>query len=97
MRFSPGTLPAFRDEEVLEVKAGDPVLEQRLLLHSGGEASGSGPSQTNTAAKTQAGVCAGLEAGRMVMDRERTAKSNAMLSFMFYTGTLFVIVLISHH
>uniref|UniRef100_A0AAQ4RLK6 Orofacial cleft 1 candidate gene 1 protein n=1 Tax=Gasterosteus aculeatus aculeatus TaxID=481459 RepID=A0AAQ4RLK6_GASAC len=53
----PGTLPAFRDEEVLEVKAGDPVLEQRLLLHSGGEASGSGPSQTNTAAKTQAGVC----------------------------------------
>nr|XP_040023713.1 uncharacterized protein ofcc1 [Gasterosteus aculeatus aculeatus] len=70
----PGTLPAFRDEEVLEVKAGDPVLEQRLLLHSGGEASGSGPSQTNTAAKTQAGVCAGLEAGRMVMDREGTAK-----------------------
>ncbi|KAM8822483.1 uncharacterized protein ofcc1 isoform 2-T2 [Spinachia spinachia] len=62
----PGTLPAFRDEEVLEVKAGDPVLEQRLLLHSGGGASGSGPSQTNTAAKTQAGACAvpGGEAGR---------------------------------
>ncbi|XP_062415349.1 uncharacterized protein ofcc1 [Pungitius pungitius] len=76
----PGTLPAFRDEEVLEVKAGDPELEQRLLLHSGGDASGSGPSQTNTTAKTQAGACAGLgaeaglKAGRMVMDRERTAK-----------------------
>lgn len=90
MRNSPGTLLAFRDEEVLEVKAGDPVLQQQLLLHGGGgDASGSRPSQAHTIAKTQAGASAGLggeaglEAGRMVMGRETTIKSNAMLLFAF--------------
>ncbi|XP_074549949.1 uncharacterized protein ofcc1 isoform X3 [Halichoeres trimaculatus] len=76
----PGTLLASRDEEVLEVKAGDPVLQRRLLLHGGGDASGSRPSQAHTIAKTQAGTGAGLggeaglEAGRMVMDGESTVK-----------------------
>ncbi|XP_035862182.1 uncharacterized protein ofcc1 [Sander lucioperca] len=76
----PGTLLASRDEEVLEVKAGDPVLQQRLLLHGGGDASGSRPSLAHTIAKTQAvasaglGAEAGLEAGRMVMGRESTVK-----------------------
>uniref|UniRef100_UPI0037E719C5 uncharacterized protein ofcc1 n=1 Tax=Semicossyphus pulcher TaxID=241346 RepID=UPI0037E719C5 len=80
----PGTLLASRDEEVLEVKAGDPVLQRRLLLHGGGggggDASGSGPSQAHTVAKTQAeagaglGGEAGLQAGRMVMGRENAVK-----------------------
>ncbi|XP_034562838.1 uncharacterized protein LOC117829320 [Notolabrus celidotus] len=76
----PGTLQASRDEEVLEVKAGDPVLQRRLLLHGGGDASGSRPSQAHTAAKTQAGTGAGLggeaglEAGRMVMGGESAVK-----------------------
>ncbi|XP_069007244.1 uncharacterized protein ofcc1 [Embiotoca jacksoni] len=76
----PGTLLASRDEEVLEVKAGDLVLQRRLLLHSGGDASGSRPSPAHTIAKTQAEVGAGLggeaglEAGRMVMGRESTIK-----------------------
>ncbi|XP_030612076.1 uncharacterized protein ofcc1 [Archocentrus centrarchus] len=76
----PGTLLASRDEEVLEVKAGDLVLQRRLLLHSGGDASGSRPSQAHTIAKTQAeggaglGGETGLEAGRMVMGRESTVK-----------------------
>ncbi|XP_044195850.1 uncharacterized protein ofcc1 isoform X1 [Thunnus albacares] len=76
----PGTLLASRDEEVLEVKAGDPVLQRRLLLHSGGDASGSRPSQAHFIAKAQAGASAGLggeaglEAGRMVMGRESTVK-----------------------
>ncbi|XP_068565345.1 uncharacterized protein [Cebidichthys violaceus] len=80
----PGTLPASRDEEVLEVKAGDPVLQRRLLLHGGGDASGSRPSQAHTIAKTQAGATsaglggeAGLKAGRMVMGRESTVKTSA--------------------
>ncbi|XP_035990611.1 uncharacterized protein LOC105927223 [Fundulus heteroclitus] len=69
----PGTMQASRDEEVLEVKAGDPVLQRRLLLHSGGgggDASGSGPSQAHTIAKAQAecsswlGGEAGLQAAR---------------------------------
>ncbi|XP_033965046.1 uncharacterized protein ofcc1 [Pseudochaenichthys georgianus] len=73
----PGTLLASRDEEVLEVKAGDPVLQ---LHGGGGEASGSTPSQTQTIAKAQTGVSAGpggeagLEAGRMVMGRESAVK-----------------------
>ncbi|XP_028289185.1 uncharacterized protein ofcc1 [Parambassis ranga] len=72
----PGTLLASRDEEVLKVKAGDLVLQRRLLLHSGGDASGSGPSQAHTIAKTQAGLGGedGLEAGRTVMGRESTVK-----------------------
>lgn len=84
MRISPGTLLASRDEEVLEVKAGDPVLQRRLLLHGGGDASGSRPSQAQTIAKTQAGASAGLEgeagleAGRMVMGRASTVKSNVI-------------------
>ncbi|XP_030254786.1 uncharacterized protein LOC115570384 isoform X1 [Sparus aurata] len=81
MRNSPGTLLASRDEEVLEVKAGDPVLQRRLLLHGGGGASGSRPSQAHTIAKTQAGAGAGLggeaglEAGRTVMGRESAVKT----------------------
>uniref|UniRef100_A0A671VT96 Orofacial cleft 1 candidate gene 1 protein n=1 Tax=Sparus aurata TaxID=8175 RepID=A0A671VT96_SPAAU len=77
----PGTLLASRDEEVLEVKAGDPVLQRRLLLHGGGGASGSRPSQAHTIAKTQAGAGAGLggeaglEAGRTVMGRESAVKT----------------------
>ncbi|XP_070842765.1 uncharacterized protein ofcc1 [Chaetodon trifascialis] len=76
----PGTLLASRDEEVLEVKAGDPVLQRRLLLHGGGDASGSRPSQAHIIAKIQAGASAGLggqaglEAGRMVMGRESAVK-----------------------
>ncbi|XP_041670644.1 uncharacterized protein ofcc1 [Cheilinus undulatus] len=80
----PGTLLASRDEEVLEVKAGDPVLQRRLLLHGGGggggDASGSRSSQAHTVAKTQTGASAelegeaALEAGRMVMGRESAAK-----------------------
>ncbi|XP_068438515.1 uncharacterized protein ofcc1 isoform X9 [Clinocottus analis] len=76
----PGTLPASRDEEVLEVKAGDPVLQRRLPLHGGGDASGSRPSQAHAVAKIQAeasagqGGEAGLKAGRMVMARETTVK-----------------------
>ncbi|CAJ1082411.1 uncharacterized protein ofcc1 [Xyrichtys novacula] len=77
----PGTLLASRDEEVLEVKAGDPVLQRRLLLHGGGDASGSRPSQAHTIAKTQAGTGAGLgreaglEAGGAVMGGESTVKA----------------------
>ncbi|KAF3703459.1 Orofacial cleft 1 candidate gene 1 protein -like protein [Channa argus] len=68
----PGMLVASRDEEVLEVKAGDPVFQQRLLLHDGGgEASSSRPSQAHTTAKTEAsaglGGDAGLRAGRMFL------------------------------
>ncbi|KAM9332608.1 uncharacterized protein ofcc1 [Pholidichthys leucotaenia] len=77
----PGMLLASRDEEVLEVKAGDLVLQRRLLLHGGGgDASGSKSSPAHTAAKTQAegsaglGGEAGLNAGRMVMGREGTVK-----------------------
>ncbi|KAG7216793.1 hypothetical protein INR49_021191 [Caranx melampygus] len=53
---------------------------RRLLLHGGGHASGSRPSQAHTIAKTQdeasagLGGEAGLEAGRMVMGRESTVK-----------------------
>ncbi|KAM4606575.1 uncharacterized protein ofcc1 [Polymixia lowei] len=69
------TLLAPRDEEVLEVKAGDLVLQR--LLHSGGVASGPGPSQADTIAKTWAGAGAGagLEAGRVFMGRESTVKT----------------------
>ncbi|KAM9839675.1 uncharacterized protein ofcc1 [Aulostomus maculatus] len=54
----PGTLVASRDEEVLKVKAGNPVFQRQLLLHGDGgcDASGSGPSQAHTIAKTQAGA-----------------------------------------
>lgn len=89
MRISPGTLLASRDEEVLEVKAGDPVLQQRLLLHGGGDASGSRPSQAHNIAKAQDAASAGLggesglEAERMVMGKESTVKSNDILLFIF--------------
>ncbi|PWA18164.1 hypothetical protein CCH79_00004313 [Gambusia affinis] len=82
----PGTLQASRDEEVLEVKAGDLVLQRRLLLHSGGgggDASGPRPSQAHTIAKPQAessawlGGEAGLQAGRMVAGRESAVKTRA--------------------
>uniref|UniRef100_M3ZYQ9 Uncharacterized LOC102232759 n=1 Tax=Xiphophorus maculatus TaxID=8083 RepID=M3ZYQ9_XIPMA len=81
----PGTLQASRDEEVLEVKAGDLVLQRRLLLHSGGggDASGPRPSQAHTIAKPQAessawlGGEAGLQAGRMVTGRESAVKTRA--------------------
>lgn len=98
MRNSPGTLLASRDEEVLEVKASDPVLQRRLLLHGGGDAWGCRPSQAQTSAKTQSGAGAGaglggeaaLQAGRMVMGRESTVKSNAMLLFLFLYIYLFL-------
>lgn len=91
MRNPPGTLLASRDEEVLEVKAGDPALQRQLQLHGSGDASGSRASQAHTIAKTQAGTSAGLggeaglDTGRMVMGRESTIKSNAilLLSFIF--------------
>ncbi|XP_014844671.1 PREDICTED: uncharacterized protein LOC106919042 isoform X1 [Poecilia mexicana] len=83
----PGTLQASRDEEVLEVKAGDLVLQRRLLLNSGGggggDASGPRPSQAHTIAKPQAessawlGGEAGLQAGRMVTGRESAVKTRA--------------------
>lgn len=81
---------ASRDEEVSEVKAGDPVLQWRPLLRSTGrsDASGIGPSQAHAAAKTQAGLCGagpgaetGLVAGRMVMARENAVKNKGMMSF----------------
>ncbi|XP_038142660.1 uncharacterized protein ofcc1 [Cyprinodon tularosa] len=63
----PGTTQASRDEEVFEVKAGDLVLQRRLLLQSGGggDASGSEPSQAHTIAKALAESSAwmGGEAG----------------------------------
>ncbi|XP_029979801.1 uncharacterized protein ofcc1 [Sphaeramia orbicularis] len=77
----PGTLIPSRDEEVLEVKAGDPVLQRRLLLHGGADASGTRPSQAHTIAKTQAragarvGEKAGVKAGRMIMGKESTVKT----------------------
>ncbi|XP_053269037.1 uncharacterized protein ofcc1 [Pleuronectes platessa] len=76
----PGTLQASGDEEVLEVKSGDPGLQRRLMLHSGGRASGPGPSQPHATARTQFETGAGLEveagpeAGRMVMGSESTVK-----------------------
>lgn len=89
MRNSLGTLLASREEEVLEVKAGDLVLQRRLLLQSCGDASGSRPSKAHTVAKTQAGACAvlggepGHEAERKIMGRESTIKSKANVLFVF--------------
>ncbi|KAK7881587.1 hypothetical protein WMY93_029996 [Mugilogobius chulae] len=76
----PGTVLASRDDEVLEVKAGDPVLQRRLLLHAGAAASGIGPSQVHSTAKTAAktgdgpGDNTGLQAARMVMGKESRLK-----------------------
>lgn len=70
---------------MLEVKAGDLVLQRRLLLQSCGDASGSRPSKARTVAKTQAGAGtllggeAGHEAQRKIMGRESTVKSKANL------------------
>lgn len=96
--ISPGTLQASRDEEVLQVKAGDLVLQRQLLLHSGsgggGNASGSRPSPAHTIAKAQAesgawlGGEAGLQAGRMVTGRESPVKSNVVLLFLSLTNLL---------
>ena len=89
MRISPGTLQASGDEEVLEVKSGDPVLQRRLMLHSGGRASGSGPSQPHATVRSQFETGAGLEveagpeAGRMVMGSESTVKSKAIFYLFF--------------
>uniref|UniRef100_A0A8C6VTI0 Orofacial cleft 1 candidate gene 1 protein n=1 Tax=Nothobranchius furzeri TaxID=105023 RepID=A0A8C6VTI0_NOTFU len=77
----PGTLQASRDEEVLEVKAGDLVLQRQRQLHSGGGAWGTRPSQASAIAKAQAegsvwlGGETGLQAGRMVTGRERAVKT----------------------
>uniref|UniRef100_A0A3P8VJT8 Orofacial cleft 1 candidate gene 1 protein n=1 Tax=Cynoglossus semilaevis TaxID=244447 RepID=A0A3P8VJT8_CYNSE len=77
----PGTPQPSRDEEVCEVKSGDPGLQQRMMLHSGGHASGSRPSQSHTTAKTQAQANAGLGgeggpmAGRMVMGSKSAVKT----------------------
>lgn len=100
MRISPGMLLASRDE-VLEVKAGDPVLQQRLLLHGGGgdDASSSRRSQTHTNPKTQAeagaglGSEAGLEVGRMVMGRGSTVKCKCSFCCSF---TLYVFAHTAH-
>ncbi|XP_039983470.1 uncharacterized protein ofcc1 [Xiphias gladius] len=76
-----GTLQASRDEEVLEVKTDDLVFQRQLLLHGGGHASGSRPSQAHTIAKYQDEASAGLggkdglKAGRIVMGRESTVKT----------------------
>uniref|UniRef100_A0A3B4WTR8 Orofacial cleft 1 candidate gene 1 protein n=1 Tax=Seriola lalandi dorsalis TaxID=1841481 RepID=A0A3B4WTR8_SERLL len=72
----PGTLQASRDEEVLEVKTGDPVLQQRLLLHGGGHASGSRPSQAHTIAKTQEEASAGL-GGEGGFEKKPIKKTNS--------------------
>lgn len=84
MRNSLGTLLASREEEeVLEVNAGDLVLQRQLLLQSCGDASGSRPSKVPTVAKTRAGACivlggeAGHEAERQIMARQNTRKSKA--------------------
>lgn len=72
---------------MLEVKAGDLVLQRRLLLQSCGDASGSRPS--NTIAKTRAGACvmlreeAGHEAQRQIMGRQSTLKSKATVLLVF--------------
>uniref|UniRef100_A0A3Q3VXF9 Uncharacterized protein n=1 Tax=Mola mola TaxID=94237 RepID=A0A3Q3VXF9_MOLML len=69
-----------RNGEVSEVKAGDPMLQRQLLLHSGGDASGSRASKAHSIAKTQTVASAvleedpGLEAGRLVMGRKSTIK-----------------------
>nr|XP_057916796.1 uncharacterized protein ofcc1 [Doryrhamphus excisus] len=71
----PGTVVASRDGEVLEVKAGNPVL-----LHRGGGsgsgASGVEPSQASTTAKTQAGPITGRggDGVRGIRSRESTVK-----------------------
>ncbi|XP_077365842.1 uncharacterized protein LOC144009828 [Festucalex cinctus] len=72
-----GTAVASGDEEVLEVKAGNPVV-----LHGGcdGAASGSEPSQAGAIAKTQAGPSTGHSredggpAARTVMGKESTVE-----------------------
>uniref|UniRef100_A0AAV2LBP5 Uncharacterized protein n=1 Tax=Knipowitschia caucasica TaxID=637954 RepID=A0AAV2LBP5_KNICA len=75
------TVLASRDDEVLEVKPGDPVLQRRLLLRAGADASGSGPSQVQriakTAAKTGDGMRdrTGLQTERMIMGKESTLKA----------------------
>ncbi|XP_036073312.1 uncharacterized protein ofcc1 [Oryzias melastigma] len=74
----PGTLQASRDDEVLEVKAGDLVLQRRLLLHSGGDASGSGPSQAHATAKTRA-KGGELQAGRMEMGTVKTRTAEEVI------------------
>lgn len=93
--ISSGTLQASRDEEVLEVKTDDLVFQRQLLLHGGGHASGSRPSQAHTIAKYQDEASAGLggkdglKAGRIVMGRESTVKSNAILLFGFVWDFLY--------
>lgn len=83
-------LVASRDEEVLEVKAGDPMPQQRLMLHGGGDASSSRPSQTHTIAKNQTEACvelggqAGLGAGMMVMGKGSAGKGKSALEFVLY-------------
>uniref|UniRef100_A0A4W6D1F2 Orofacial cleft 1 candidate gene 1 protein n=1 Tax=Lates calcarifer TaxID=8187 RepID=A0A4W6D1F2_LATCA len=72
----PGTLQASRDEEVLEVKTGDPVLQRRLLLHGGGHASGSRPSQAHTIAKTQDEASTGL-GGEAGLEKKPIKKTNS--------------------
>ncbi|XP_077411136.1 uncharacterized protein LOC144040641 [Vanacampus margaritifer] len=73
----PGTVVASGDEEVLEVKAGNPVL-----LHGGcdGAASGSEPSQARAIAKTQAEPSTGhseedgMQTARTIMGKESTVE-----------------------
>lgn len=97
MCITPGTPQPSRDEEVCEVKSGDPGLQQRMMLHSGGHASGSRPSQSHTTAKTQAQANAGLGgeggpmAGRMVMGSKSAVKSNVTIILIYFSYTYVIV------
>lgn len=84
MRNSRGMLLGSREEEVLGVKAGDLVLQRRLLLQRCAAASGCRPSKAHTGAGagTLLGGEAGHEAQRKIMGRESTIKSKANLWFV---------------
>lgn len=81
MRNSPGMLLGSREEEVLGVKAGDPVLQRRLLLQRCAAASGcrASKAQTGAGAGTLLGGEAGHEAQRKIMGTESSIKSKANL------------------
>lgn len=84
MRNSRGMLLGSREEEVLGVKAGDLVLQRRLLLQRCAAASGCRPSKAHTGAGagTLLGGEAGHEAQRTIMGRGSTIKSKANLWFV---------------
>lgn len=73
------------------MKAGDLVLQRRLLLQSGGggDASGSEPSQAHTIAKALAessawmGGEAGLQSGRMIAAKVKAVKKIMLYFYLF--------------